>query len=179
MMDECGAVVGIIIGTRNRSTQRKPDSVPLCQLQIPYDLTWDGTRAAAEESRRLTAWAMARPSSGCKRWTSTVEETPALPNLIRWRKKSHLQLLWFWCPQRLLLQQLFASWRLSLKIYVQCCFESVIVFEILKSKEAKCPEFPTLKCRIHFASCNVNNSTYYGGSEVLTRVTINGTISGL
>jgi hypothetical protein len=36
-------------------------SVPLCPPQIPHDLTWDRTRAAAVGSQRLTAWAMARP----------------------------------------------------------------------------------------------------------------------
>jgi hypothetical protein len=34
--------------------------VPLCSPQIPH-LTWARTRAAAVGSRRLTAWAMARP----------------------------------------------------------------------------------------------------------------------
>jgi hypothetical protein len=31
--------------------------------QIPHDLTWDQTRAAAVGSRRLTVWAMARPAA--------------------------------------------------------------------------------------------------------------------
>jgi hypothetical protein len=35
--------------------------VPLCPPQIPHDLTRARTRAAAVGSRRLTAWAMARP----------------------------------------------------------------------------------------------------------------------
>jgi hypothetical protein len=59
--DECGAVGGMRIGRRNRSTRRKPTPVPLCPPQIPHDLTWARTRAAAVRSRRLTAWAMARP----------------------------------------------------------------------------------------------------------------------
>jgi hypothetical protein len=49
-----------ICGT-NRSTRRKPAPVPLCPPQIPYDLTWARTQAAAVGSRRLTASAMARP----------------------------------------------------------------------------------------------------------------------
>jgi hypothetical protein len=49
------------IGRGNRSTQRKPAPVPLCPPQIPHDLTWARTRAAAVGSRRLTTWAMARP----------------------------------------------------------------------------------------------------------------------
>jgi hypothetical protein len=36
--------------------------VPPCPLQIPHDLTWAWTRASAVGSRRLTAWAMARPA---------------------------------------------------------------------------------------------------------------------
>jgi hypothetical protein len=34
--------------------------VPLCPPQIPHDLTWAWMRAAAVESRRLTAWGMAQ-----------------------------------------------------------------------------------------------------------------------
>jgi hypothetical protein len=37
--------------------------VPLRPPQIPHHLAWDRTRAAAVGRRRLTAWAMARPSS--------------------------------------------------------------------------------------------------------------------
>jgi hypothetical protein len=57
---ECGAVGGMIIGRGNLSARKKPSPVPLCPPQIPYDLTWDRTRAAAVGNRRLTAWAMAR-----------------------------------------------------------------------------------------------------------------------
>jgi hypothetical protein len=59
--DECGAVCGMRIGKGNRSTQRKPASVPLCPPQIPHNLTWTRTRPAALGSRLLTAWALARP----------------------------------------------------------------------------------------------------------------------
>jgi hypothetical protein len=59
--DDYGAVCGMRIGRGNRSTRRKPAPVPLCTAQIPHDLTWDRTRAAAVGSQRLTAWAMARP----------------------------------------------------------------------------------------------------------------------
>jgi hypothetical protein len=59
--DDYGAVGGMRIGRGNRSTRRKPAPVPLCPPQIPHDLIWDWTRAAAVESQRLTAWAMARP----------------------------------------------------------------------------------------------------------------------
>jgi hypothetical protein len=45
----------------NRSTRRKPAPVPLCQPQIPHDLTRARTRTAVVGSRRLTAWAVARP----------------------------------------------------------------------------------------------------------------------
>jgi hypothetical protein len=59
--DDYGAVDGIRIGKGNRSTRRKPAPVPLCPPQIPHDLTWDRTRAAAVGGQWLTAWAMARP----------------------------------------------------------------------------------------------------------------------
>jgi hypothetical protein len=45
----------------NRSIRREHVPVPLCPPQIPHDLTWARTRAAAVGSRRLTAWAMVRP----------------------------------------------------------------------------------------------------------------------
>jgi hypothetical protein len=53
--DDNGAVGGMRIGRGNRSTRRKPAPVPLCPPQIPHDMTWDRTRAAAVGSRRLTA----------------------------------------------------------------------------------------------------------------------------
>jgi hypothetical protein len=53
--DECGAVDGIRIGRGSRNTWRKPVPVPLCPPQIPHDLTWARTLAAAVGSRRLTA----------------------------------------------------------------------------------------------------------------------------
>jgi hypothetical protein len=40
----------------------KPAPAPLYPPQIPHGLTWALTRAAAVGSRRLTAWAMTRPS---------------------------------------------------------------------------------------------------------------------
>jgi hypothetical protein len=59
--DECRAVYGISIDWWNRSTRRKPAPVPLCPPQIPRDLTWARTQAAAVGSRLLTAWAMGPP----------------------------------------------------------------------------------------------------------------------
>jgi hypothetical protein len=40
----------------------KPVPVPLCPPQIPYGLTRARTRASAVRGRRLTTWAMARPT---------------------------------------------------------------------------------------------------------------------
>jgi hypothetical protein len=65
--DDYGAVGGMRIGRGNRSTRIKPAPVPLCPQQIPHDLTWDRTRAAAVGSQRLTASAMARPFLDSKR----------------------------------------------------------------------------------------------------------------
>jgi hypothetical protein len=59
MIDKYGAFGGMRIGRGNRSNRTKPAPVPLCAPQIPYDVTWDGTRAAVMGSRRLTACAMA------------------------------------------------------------------------------------------------------------------------
>jgi hypothetical protein len=59
--DEIGVIGGMKIGRGNRSTRRKPAPMPLCPPQIPHDLTWGRTRAAAVGNQRLTAWAMARP----------------------------------------------------------------------------------------------------------------------
>jgi hypothetical protein len=53
--DECGAVGGTKIGKAKRNNWTKPAPVPLCPPQIPHDLTWDRTRAAAVGSRLLTA----------------------------------------------------------------------------------------------------------------------------
>jgi hypothetical protein len=50
-----GAVGGMRIGKGNRSTRRKPAPLPLRPPQIPHDLTWDRSRAAAVGSQRLTA----------------------------------------------------------------------------------------------------------------------------
>jgi hypothetical protein len=61
--DDYGAVGWMTIGRGNRSTWRKPATIPFCPPQIPHELTWDRTRAAAVGTRRLTTLAMARPSS--------------------------------------------------------------------------------------------------------------------
>jgi hypothetical protein len=44
---DCGAIGGMKIGRGNRSTRRKPASMPLCPPQIPRDLSRARTRAAA------------------------------------------------------------------------------------------------------------------------------------
>jgi hypothetical protein len=62
--DECGAVDGMRTGRGDRSSRGKPAPILLCPPQIPHDLTWARTLAGAVGSRRLTAWAMARPGVG-------------------------------------------------------------------------------------------------------------------
>jgi hypothetical protein len=54
MDDECGAVGGLI-GRGDGSARRKPAPVPLCPPQIPHELSWTRTWAAAVTSLRLTA----------------------------------------------------------------------------------------------------------------------------
>jgi hypothetical protein len=61
--DKCGVVCGMRMDKGNRSTRRKPAPAPLCPPQIPHDLTRAWTLAAAVGSRRITAWAMARPTA--------------------------------------------------------------------------------------------------------------------
>jgi hypothetical protein len=65
--EKCEAVDGIKICKGNRITRRKPEPMPLCPPQIPHDLTWYQTRAAAVRSRRITAWVMTRPGTSIAR----------------------------------------------------------------------------------------------------------------
>jgi hypothetical protein len=58
---DCGAIGGINIGRKNRSTWRKPAPVPLCPPQIQHELTRARTRAVAVGSQRLISRVMARP----------------------------------------------------------------------------------------------------------------------
>jgi hypothetical protein len=57
-----GEIGGMMIGTGNRSTRRKPAPVPLWPPQTPQAARMR-TRAAAVGSQRLTAWATARPGT--------------------------------------------------------------------------------------------------------------------
>jgi hypothetical protein len=58
-----GGEFGGMNGRGNRNIRRKPAPTPLCPPLFPLDQTRDWTRAAAVGSQRLTASAMARPSS--------------------------------------------------------------------------------------------------------------------
>jgi hypothetical protein len=60
--DEYGAVVGMRIGSGNRSTRMKQAPVSFCPPQISHDLIWARTPAAAVGCRRLTTSAMGRAS---------------------------------------------------------------------------------------------------------------------
>jgi hypothetical protein len=57
--DVCGAFGGMTIGKGNRSNYSE-NTCPSATFppQIPHDLTWARTRAAAVGSRRLTVWAL-------------------------------------------------------------------------------------------------------------------------
>jgi hypothetical protein len=61
MINEYRTIGWMKIFMVNRSTRRTPALMLLCSAQIPHDLTGDRMRAAAVESRQITAWAMARP----------------------------------------------------------------------------------------------------------------------
>jgi hypothetical protein len=53
--DDYGAVGGMRIGWGNRSTRRKPASVPLCPPQIPHDLGSNpGRRGGKPATNRLS-----------------------------------------------------------------------------------------------------------------------------
>jgi hypothetical protein len=52
---DCGAIGGTKIGRGNRSTRRKPAPLACCPPQIPHDLAWAPTRAAAVKRQRLTS----------------------------------------------------------------------------------------------------------------------------
>jgi hypothetical protein len=57
IFNEGGAAGGMRICRGNRSTRRKRAPMPLCPPQIPHDLIWARTPAAAVGNRRLTALA--------------------------------------------------------------------------------------------------------------------------
>jgi hypothetical protein len=81
MDDKCGSVDGMIY-RRNRNTRRKPASVPLCPTQIPHDLTYARTRAAAVRIWRLPAWAMPRPMEG---FTSRCSSSERATEVGSWK----------------------------------------------------------------------------------------------
>jgi hypothetical protein len=56
---DCGAIGGMKIGRRNRSTRRKSALAPLCPPKNPHYQTRARTWTTAVESQRLTAWSMA------------------------------------------------------------------------------------------------------------------------
>jgi hypothetical protein len=60
--DDCGEHDGMKIGRGIWSSRRKPAPAPLLSITKSHVPTRVWTRAAAVGSRRLTAWAMARPS---------------------------------------------------------------------------------------------------------------------
>jgi hypothetical protein len=66
MLNECGVVYGMRSGTENRSARRKPAPFSLCPPQIPRDLIWNLTLAAAVGRRRLTASALSYDSADSK-----------------------------------------------------------------------------------------------------------------
>jgi hypothetical protein len=55
-------MMGVELSVEWLAGETEPAPVPLCQRQIPHDPNWDGTRAVAVRSHRLTACVMPRPS---------------------------------------------------------------------------------------------------------------------
>jgi hypothetical protein len=63
--------------------EEKPAPVPLCPPQITHGLTGDQTRASAVRGRRLTAWAIARPSYGIDKKPASTYVNMNLGVIIR------------------------------------------------------------------------------------------------
>jgi hypothetical protein len=68
------------IGRGNRSTRKKTASLPLCPPQIPHELTWDWTRAAAVGS---LSYGTDQNVPYCVSFAVTTLETRA--DILRWR----------------------------------------------------------------------------------------------
>jgi hypothetical protein len=58
MLDENGAVSGMRIDRVDHNKLRKPAQVPHCPQKIPYDVDWDGNRAAEVGNMRARDWAL-------------------------------------------------------------------------------------------------------------------------
>jgi hypothetical protein len=59
--DDCRTISGMNNWQGKPKYSEKSAPLPLWPAQIPHDLIWARTRAAAVGSRRLTAWATVRP----------------------------------------------------------------------------------------------------------------------
>jgi hypothetical protein len=73
--------IGEMIGEGNRSTRRKPASVPLCPAQTPHAAR-TRNRAAAVGRQRLTAWATARPKAILEKQVVRRELDPCGSNQV-------------------------------------------------------------------------------------------------
>jgi hypothetical protein len=96
--DDYGAVGGMRTG---RGNEVLGENLP----QIPHDLTWDRTRAAAVGSQRLTAWAVARPED-------QVTHNNSVCLAVAKRSKGYLLLIiiiWRSSPYRALASSLWGS----------------------------------------------------------------------
>jgi hypothetical protein len=95
---EDGEFGGMMIGRGNWSTRRKPAPVPLCPLQIPHDLTWARTPAAAVGSQRLTAWATSRPVQALGHGlTDGHGRHTRLFFFLLWKELVYSKGFWRWC----------------------------------------------------------------------------------
>jgi hypothetical protein len=75
--DDCGTIGGMRIGRGN------PAPVSLWPSQIPHELIRARTRAAAVGSRRLTAWAVARPWNNLRFNTNEITYVYAMEKWAR------------------------------------------------------------------------------------------------
>jgi hypothetical protein len=104
--------VEIMIDSGKRSNQSKPAPVAICSPQIPYDMTWARTLAAAAGIRRLKTWASVEQhgeklvitaqfplSRGDLNWKGSIFEVaamfiPSLPTFFSPSIGWALKLLW-------------------------------------------------------------------------------------
>jgi hypothetical protein len=146
---------GWLLSRGNWSTLRKLAPVPLCPLKIPHDMSRARIPATAVGSRRLTAWATARPDS-----------TVTTPSLKLFNNKQHKISTAFlavskfaWAFLRLTLWH-YVNWALlwweqlnigiaqtALNGRLPCCFNKIR--ETVYKLKSKCMSL----CKVDFVIC--------------------------
>jgi hypothetical protein len=87
--DECGSVCGIRIGRGKRSTQRKPDPMPLCPPQIPHDLGSNPGRCGGKPATNRLSYGKVKMVGYFTKRSATITQYTTL-----WDLKSSQWWLW-------------------------------------------------------------------------------------